>query len=78
MASIFFTERLPAFRDQNCNLFARLRMMRGLFEPLIPDPDKIPAAEGTELSTTNPKRLPRKQGLCQIVSLPEFKALSDR
>jgi len=53
-------------------------MMRGLFEPLIPDPDKIPAAEGTELSTTNPKRLPRKQGLCQIVSLPEFKALSDR
>jgi hypothetical protein len=80
MASIFFTARLPASRS-NGNVFVRMRisqrtilssLSRTLTSPATTaGPTLYDASEHDE-----PKRLPRKQGLCQVANALIIGALS--
>jgi hypothetical protein len=76
MASIFFTERLPGISKSNCYVVVSLRRMRGVVGSGVPN-----LAEGLErgkpcllqaIKHDEPKRLPRKQALCQVAEGSDY------
>jgi hypothetical protein len=84
MASIFFTERLPAFRIQKCKFVVSLREVRGVDRSPMPDIVGLLGGSRTPFAAFERDEpalasysLPEKQGLCQVINGLVFETLSD-